>query len=105
MTRQIPVFLIQKLTIPWNKRKYARIKLSLKEKYLLTSPSGAAMNGLSKETTMKEGKRQMEIRHSITGETLFKDDSETMQETLEAAVKAGANLEGADLRGANLRDA
>jgi hypothetical protein len=47
---------------------------------------------------------KIEIKCSLTGTVLFEHDAEvnTIKLTLEAAVKAGANLDGANLAGANL---
>ena len=52
----------------------------------------------------------MKILHRFTGAVLWEDDSPTMRETLEAAVRArasliGASLDGASLIGASLNDA
>ena len=44
----------------------------------------------------------MKIEYRLTGVVLFEDDSNSIKETAENAVKKGANLEGADLEGANL---
>jgi len=57
----------------------------------------------------------MEIQHRWTEETIFKSDKRTMRETVEEAIKKGADLyladlrwadlHGADLHGADLHDA
>ena len=44
----------------------------------------------------------MKILHRDTRAVLFEDAARTMRETVEAAVKGGANLAGANLDGANL---
>ena len=44
----------------------------------------------------------MKILHRDTGAVLFEDAAPTMRETVEAAIKGGANLVGANLVGANL---
>ncbi|TSA51860.1 MAG: hypothetical protein D4R44_06875, partial [Actinobacteria bacterium] len=46
-----------------------------------------------------------EIKHTITGSILFSLETSSMKLTIEAAVKASANLQYADLRGADLRGA
>ena len=46
----------------------------------------------------------MEIKN-IYGEIIFSDNSLTIKETLEKAVKKGVSLEGANLENANLEDA
>ena len=47
----------------------------------------------------------MEIQNRYTDAIIYKDDSQTVKETVEAAVKSGADLNGADLNGADLRGA
>ena len=47
----------------------------------------------------------MEILHRITNAVLYEDDSKTIKECVEVAVKSGANLGSANLGGANLRGA
>ena len=47
----------------------------------------------------------MKIKNYKTGETIFKNDSPAMRETVKAAVKAGISLAGADLTDAYLRGA
>jgi hypothetical protein len=47
----------------------------------------------------------MQIKNRWTQTIIFRDDSETIKETLTCAVKKNANLEDANLRGANLRGA
>ena len=46
----------------------------------------------------------MEIKN-INGEIIFKADKDNIKDTVEDAVKSGANLYGADLYGADLKDA
>lgn len=47
----------------------------------------------------------MKIKHKFKGEFLFSCDSQTMRETVEEAVKKGADLRGADLSNTDLRGA
>jgi len=47
----------------------------------------------------------MKILNRWTSEVLYEDSSETRRDTVDAAVRAGANLQDANLQGANLRDA
>ena len=47
----------------------------------------------------------IEIKNRWTGAVLYSGEHADVKEAVEAAVKAGANLDGAYLRGANLRDA
>ena len=51
------------------------------------------------------GNGPMVIRHKTSGEILFEDSSDSLKETLENAVRSGADLTGANLRGADLRGA
>ena len=46
----------------------------------------------------------MEIRN-ISGELIFSDDSQSIEEVVINAISSGANLRDANLRGANLREA
>ena len=48
---------------------------------------------------------KIEIKHRITGSTLFEVEAGSLKAALEIAVGMGANLRGADLRDANLRGA
>lgn len=52
-------------------------------------------------------KIKFEIKNKWTGSILFEDEKEnnTLKDTVEQAVKEGADLEGADLRGAYLKGA
>ena len=52
-------------------------------------------------------KTKFEIKNRWTGSVLFKHEKEnnTLKDTVEQAIKEGANLEGADLGGANLKGA
>jgi hypothetical protein len=47
----------------------------------------------------------MKIINRYTDKVIFENDAQTMRETVEAAVKAGADLRGADLSGAYLSGA
>jgi uncharacterized protein YjbI with pentapeptide repeats len=46
-----------------------------------------------------------EIKHRVTGAVLFSTEAESLRAAVEAAVKAGANLEDANLEGADLENA
>ena len=52
-------------------------------------------------------KIKIEIKNRWTGSVLFEYEKEnnTIKDTVEKAVRGGANLEGANLEGANLRGA